>query len=67
MQFPRNQLTPALVRSSRPHRKGTGVGMTLVRRIVEYHGGRTRIGSPEGGGCRVRFTLPPASETIARI
>ncbi len=42
---------------------GTGVGLTLVRRIVEYHGGHTWIESPEHGGCRVCFTLPSASKT----
>lgn len=37
---------------------GTGVGLTLVRRIIEFHGGRAWIESPDGGGCRVCFTLP---------
>ncbi len=40
---------------------GTGVGLTLVRRIIEFHGGRTWIESPDDGGCRVCFTLPEAA------
>ncbi len=37
---------------------GTGLGMALVRRTVEAHGGRLRIQSKEGKGTRVEMTLP---------
>jgi chemotaxis family two-component system sensor kinase Cph1 len=41
---------------------GTGVGLTLVRRIVEVHGGTVRVESPGSGcgrGATFVLTLPP--------
>lgn len=37
---------------------GTGLGLPIVKRIVELHGGSVRIGPSAGGGTVARFTLP---------
>ena len=42
--------------SGRP--EGTGLGMALVRRTVEAHGGRLRIKSKQGKGTKVEMWLP---------
>ena len=37
---------------------GTGIGLALVKKIVEYHGGTIWIDTDYSGGTRFRFTLP---------
>jgi signal transduction histidine kinase len=39
-------------------RRGSGLGLYIVRGIVEAHGGRVWIDSTLGAGTTVRFTLP---------
>lgn len=40
---------------------GTGIGLTIVRRIVERHGGSVVAEGREGEGATILFTLPPRS------
>lgn len=44
---------------------GVGLGLTLVRRIVEAHGGTLAFQSAPEEGTRVTLTLPPAPEAPA--
>lgn len=41
-------------------REGTGVGLSIARKIVERHGGSIGVTPAEGGGSVFRFTLPIA-------
>ncbi len=40
---------------------GTGLGLALVRQVVERHGGEVELLSRSEGGALARFTLPAAS------
>jgi PAS domain S-box-containing protein len=38
--------------------EGTGLGMVIVKHIIEAHGGKIWVSSRKGAGTRVNFTLP---------
>jgi signal transduction histidine kinase len=40
---------------------GTGLGLTICKRIVERHGGTITAADDPGGGSRFTFTLPRLS------
>jgi signal transduction histidine kinase len=42
-------------------RGGTGLGLYIVRGLVEAHGGHIEVGRGPGGGAQFRFVLPAAT------
>lgn len=48
--------------------KGSGLGLSICKGLIEAHGGRIRAEQREGGGTRIVFTLPlePVSVSVAK-
>ncbi|GLY23617.1 sensor histidine kinase [Micromonospora sp. NBRC 101691] len=43
---------------------GTGIGLAIVKKIVEYHGGRVWVDTDTEEGTAIRFTLPALPEDV---
>lgn len=43
---------------------GSGLGLSLVKEIVEIHGGKIKVASKIGQGSKFTFTLPKTNEAI---
>jgi signal transduction histidine kinase len=57
--IPDEVLTRIFMRFWRGDRRGgTGLGLYIVKGLVEAHGGRIEVGRAEGGGAQFRFVLP---------
>ncbi|HEX2031185.1 MAG TPA: GAF domain-containing protein [Actinomycetota bacterium] len=52
--------------ASPSHSPGTGIGLSLVARFAELHGGRAWVQDREGGGASFRVLLPTESRRAAR-
>lgn len=48
-------------RKDRSHSQGAGLGLGIVKRLVDAHDGTIAIESPSGGGALFRVRFPPAS------
>ncbi len=46
--------------------EGTGIGLALARKVVEFHGGRIEVREAQHAGTCISFTLPP-EETAAHV
>ena len=46
--------------------QGTGIGMAIVYRIVQEHGGRIQVQSRPGAGTTITLALPAAAAAAGR-
>ena len=63
----RRAIFGAFVRGDDAHPSpGTGVGLDLVRRLAELHGGRAWVDERPGGGARFWVTLPNSVAAVRK-
>jgi signal transduction histidine kinase len=48
-------------------RRGTGIGLTIAKRLVEMHGGRIAVVSDEGIGSTFWVTMPLAADRAEKV
>jgi signal transduction histidine kinase len=48
-------------------RGGTGLGLYIVKGLVEAHGGSVEVGRAPGGGAQFRFVLPAGSPPFEQV
>ena len=46
---------------------GTGIGMAIVYRIVQDHGGRLRVDSRPGAGTTITVELPTVAASVTLV
>ncbi|HEY4253544.1 MAG TPA: HAMP domain-containing sensor histidine kinase, partial [Roseomonas sp.] len=52
-------------RAGDTHRRGLGLGLSIVERIVRAHGGRVEVGNNPGGGAVFALHLPTVAPLVA--
>ena len=57
-----NELFKPFARLSTSEVPGSGIGLTVVRRVVERHGGQVGVQTGPGRGCVFWWTLPASDE-----
>ncbi len=62
----RRRVLDPFVRLNPTATQGSGIGLAIVRRIVELYGGEIRIEPNEPSGCRISFTLPVLGDFVSR-
>ena len=62
----RTRVFQPFVRLQTSEAAGSGIGLTIIQRIVDLYGGKVWIDGVEGSGCIVQFTVPSiqASEGV---
>ncbi|MFA6120532.1 MAG: ATP-binding protein [Sideroxydans sp.] len=62
--FPEHLLAKAFEPYMTTKPRGTGLGLPIVKKIVEEHGGKIHIDNQQQGGARVSIVLPVLDEKI---